>query len=302
MRVSTSTGICGTVLQNHKMYFSCEDAIRAVAAAGFDAIDLNLAGYGREGLPLAQPDWRDWVKRQKENCDAAGLPITQAHAHYYLSWHARNFTALEWEENNGKLFRDIEAAGILGVPWLVFHPDTGYDSAGYSRRLSLEVETERFRRLGEAAAGYGVGIAIENMRDIKNGPRCAEKFFGTTVEDLLELLDRLGDDRLFGICWDTGHANLCGISQPDAIRQIGKRLKALHINDNRGEKDDHTLPCLGTVEWEPILLALKEVGYAGDFTYECKSFTADFDPQMNLEAMKFACYVARRMTAVIEER
>ncbi len=300
MRVSTSTGMCGTVLR--KEILTCEEAIQAVAAAGFDAIDINLGGYGREGLPLAQPDWRDWTKRQKENCDAAGLPVTQAHAHYYLPWHARNFTALEWEENNEKLLRDIEAAGILGVPWLVFHPDTGYDGAGYSRRLSLEGETERFRRLGEAAARHGVGIAIENMRDVKNGPRCAEKFFGTTAEDLLDLLDRLGDDSLFGICWDTGHANLSGINQPEAIRQMGKRLKALHINDNRGEKDDHALPYLGTVEWEPLLLALKEVGYHGDFTYESHGFTAGFDPEFHPEAMKFACKVARSMVTLIESR
>lgn len=296
MRVSTAAAICSTVRRKEKMYFSCEDAIKAVSQAGFDAIDMSFVSYGREGLPLAKPDWRDWIKRQKEACDALDLPITQGHAHYYGHPQSRAFTPLEWKAHTDKIFRDIEAAGICQVPWLVFHPDTIWDSAGYSRRLSLEKERERFLRFGEAASKWGVGIAIENMVDNRFGDR----YFGVTAEDLLELLDLLGDDSLFGVCWDTGHANLNRINQPEAIRQIGTHLKALHINDNRGEADDHLLPYLGYIEWEPLLLALKEIRYAGDFTYEIHNFTAGFEPNLHQEAVKFACKVARQMVSIIE--
>lgn len=297
MRISTAAGTCSTVCWTQKMYFSCEQAIKAIAEAGFDAIDMSFVTYGREGLPLARPDWRDWIKRRKEECDAVGLTINQGHAHYYGRPQSREFTSLDWEENTAKIYRDIEAAGICKVPWLVFHPDTAWDSAGYSRRLSLEKEKERFRRFGEVASKWGVGIAIENLTDNRNG----ERYFGVTAEDLLDLLDRLGDDKLFGICWDTGHANLNRLNQPESIRQMGKRLKALHINDNRGEKDDHLLPYLGRIEWEPLLLALKEIGYNGDFTYEIHNFTAGFTPALHQEAMRFAYKVARQMVSVIED-
>lgn len=298
MRISTSTGICCNVLWNRKMFYSCEESIEAIAEAGFDAIDLCFAAYGREGLPMAQPDWRDWVKRQKENCDKAGLPVTQAHAHYYGSAQSREFTSLAWEDNTNRIIRDIEAAGICKVSWLVIHPDCAYDEAGYSRRLSLKKEAERFKRFGSLAAKYGTAIAIENMVDnlgVKTGRR-----FGSTAEDLLDLLELLGDDKLFGICWDTGHGNIAQINQPAAIRQIGKHLKALHINDNKGEKDDHMLPYLGTVDWEPLLAALKEVGYSGDFTYEIHNFSSGFTPKLHHDSMKFACRVARQMVSCME--
>lgn len=298
MRISTSTGICSKVLWTRNMYYPCEEAIRATAEAGFDAIDLCFVAYGREGLPMSKPDWRDWVKRQKENCEAAGLWVNQAHAHYYGASQSRTFTPLMWEENTNLIVRDIEAAGICQVPWLVIHPDSAYDGAGYSHRLSLKKETERFKRFGELAAKYGTAIAIENMVDTMSSK--AGRRFGVTAEDLLELLDLLGDDKLFGICWDTGHANLAQINQPEAIRQMGKHLKALHINDNRGEKDDHLLPYLGYVEWEPVLKALKEAGYTGDFTYEIHNFTSGFGPDLHHEAMRFAYNVARRMTAALE--
>lgn len=295
MRVSTSTGICSTVLWNQRMYYSCEESIRATAEAGYDAIDLCFVAYGREGFPMSRPDWRDWVERQKENCDAAGLPVTQAHAHYYGSQDSRGFTPEQWEFNTGLIIRDIEAAGICQVPWLVIHPDSVCDSAGYSRSLSLKKETERFKRFGDLASRYGVGLAIENMIDNKVTRR-----FGGSAEDLMELLDRLGDDELFGICWDTGHANLNQINQPEAIRQIGKRLKALHINDNRGTRDDHLLPYLGYVDWAPVLKALRDVEYSGDFTYEIHNFTSGFEPGIHHESMKFACDVARRMVEIME--
>ncbi len=296
MRVSTSTGICSTVLWKQKMYYSCEESIQAIAKAGFDAIDLCFVAYGREGLPMAQPDWRDWVKRQKEYCDAAGLPVTQAHAHYYGTREFRKFTQQDREEHTAKIIRDIEAAGICHVPWLVIHPDSAYDETGYSRRLSLQKETERLKRFGELAARYGVGLAVENMvENVESGRR-----FGSTQEDLLELLSALGDDKLFGICWDTGHANLTQMNQPAAIREIGSHLKALHINDNRGERDDHLLPYLGYVEWTPLLQALKETGYNGDFTYEIHNFTSGMEPALLQEAMRFACNVARNMVKFFE--
>lgn len=296
MRVSTTTGIRGTVLWKHKMYYSCEESIRAVKEAGFDAVDISFETYEKKGQPMTQPDWKDWVKRQKELCDKLELPITQGHAHYYTSKQNREFTSLEREEHNNIILRDIEAAGICGIPWLVLHPATWYDSVGYSYKMSMKNEIERFKRLGEAAARCNVGIAIENIG--KN--RCDEKLFCTATEELLELVDSLGDENVFGICWDTGHGNLHKINQPEAIRQMGKQLKALHIHDNRGEKDEHQLPYLGHIEWEPLLLALKEIGYVGDFTYEATCFTPGFEPKFHLEAMKFACELARQMVSIFD--
>lgn len=50
MRISTSTGTCGSVFWTQKV-LSCEQAIESIAKAGFDAIDLCFVAYGRKGLP-----------------------------------------------------------------------------------------------------------------------------------------------------------------------------------------------------------------------------------------------------------
>ena len=121
------------------------------------------------------------------------------------------------------------------------------------------------------------------------------------AEDLLELLDKLNADDIFGICWDTGHANLAQVNQPAAIQQIGSRLKALHINDNRGEKDDHLLPYLGYVEWTPLLKSLADVNYQGDFTYEIHNFTGGMSPEIHQQGVEFSVLVARQMVSEIEK-
>ena len=295
MLISTSTGICSLVRHRPEMYYSCEESLRAVAEAGFPAVDMCFVAYGRPGKPMAEPNWRDWVKKQKALADELGLITNQGHAHYYTREDSYRFTPGEWEEAQGLIRRDIEAAGICGIPWLVVHPDTYLENGNYSRKKSLRLERERFLRFGDLASRFHVGLAIENMID--NRP--AKRFAGSH-EDLLELLDLLGDDELFGICWDTGHANLNQLDQPAAIRAMGGRLRALHVNDNLGQKDNHTLPFLGTVEWPPIMEALRDGGYQGDFTYEIHRFTDGFTPEIHQRAVRFAYEVAEYMLTLAQ--
>lgn len=290
MLISTSTGICNTVLHRPEKYYTCEDSLKAIAEAGFGGVDLCFVAFGRPGCPMAAPDWRDWVCRQKELATQLGLVTNQGHAHYYPVAESFHYTQEDWQKATALVHRDIEAAGICEIPWLVIHPDTHLKGGNYSRSLSLEREYARFSELGELAAKYDVGIAIENMID--NQPI---RRFGGNHEDLMDLLDRLGDDRRFGICWDTGHANLNKLDQPAAIWEIGSRLRALHVNDNYGLTDSHTLPFLGTVAWGPIMEALKEIGYQGDLTYEIHWFTDGFPPEFHHAAMRFARETAEHL-------
>lgn len=291
MMISTSTGICTTVLHRQERYFTCADALQSIAAAGFWGVDLCFVAYGRPGMPMYDPNWRDWVRRQKAYAEELGLITNQGHAHYYSAKDSYRYTAEDWDHAERLIRRDIEAAGICSIPWLVIHPDSHLKDGNYSRRLSLEREYARFSRLGELAAKWNVGIAIENMIAGSSAGR-----FGCTHEDLQDLLDLLGDDERFGICWDTGHANLNGSDQPSAIRSMGKRLRCLHVNDNYGRgSDDHTLPFLGTIQWEGVMQALKESGYNGDFTYEIHHFTQGFTPEFYPRALNFARETAEHL-------
>ena len=281
MKVSTSTNICNHVRWTTERYTS-EEAIRAIAEAGFGAVDLDMAFWGLSTDPMAGDDWKDWVLRQKACAEEVGLSFSQGHAHFYGNEHCEQLSEEEHEARAKTILRDIEGAGICKVGWLVMHPESYCDGVWYSRKLSMEKNVEQFRRYGEAAARHGVGIAVENMF-IRKLP-C----FGASSDDLIELVDRLGDDKLFGICWDTGHGNLNQVDQAEAVRCMGKRLKALHVNDNHGQRDEHILPYQGKILWEPFLEALGEVGYEGDFTFEIHYFSKGFDEAFHQESLRFA--------------
>ena len=295
MIISTSTGICTSVLQRNERHFTCEEALVQIAGAGFQAVDLCFVAYGRPGMPMSDPNWRTWVQQQKELAEKLGLVTNQGHAHYYSAAESYRYTPEDWQAAETLIRRDIEAAGICSIPWLVIHPDSHLKDGNYSRCLSLQKEYERLSRLGELAAKWNVGIAIENMIADSSAGR-----FGCTHEDLQDLLDLLGDDERFGICWDTGHANLNGSDQPSAIRAMGKRLRCLLVKGNIVQgSDDHTLPLLAAVSWGLVMEALQESGYSGDFTYEIHRFTKGFTPQFYPQALCFARQTAEHLLTMM---
>lgn len=292
IKVSTSTNIANHVLWKQER-FSSEEAVRMIGQAGFGAVDMDFAFWGLTEDPMAEDTWREWTERQIEAAEEYNLPITQGHAHFFSREHCELLSDDEWKRREALIMRDIEAAAMCKIDWLVLHPDSFCDDVYYSRKISMERNLEQFKRYGEAAAKYGVGLAIENMFIRKMPCFCASS------DDLMELLDRLGDDKVFGICWDTGHGMLNQLDQPAAIRHIGKRLKALHVNDNHGQWDDHVLPYQGKIEWEPFMKALGAIGFENDFTYEIHNFSKGFDEGFHLEALKFARKLGEYMVTLM---
>lgn len=278
MRLSTSTCIHESVLWGSELHYSCADSIRACAKAGYQVLDMNFHSYSKANRPMTQPGWEGWIKDLKELSDSLALEWHQGHAYFY-DWHGRSKDGHEYHDE--LIRRSIVGAGILGVKWLVIHPGNVRDDTWYSHKKSLQANLETYRRYGELAARNGVGIAIENMIENQTMRR-----FASSTEELLELYEELNDP-LFGICWDTGHGHLVGIDQAAALCQIGKRLKALHINDNHGQYDDHTAPYFGTMRWEPILKALGHIQYDQAFTFEIHNFTNGLPDGLHDQALRF---------------
>lgn len=259
MRISTSTCSYHKTLRAKGPDLTCEDALRAFRRAGFQVIDMNLCGHTRNDGTLTRSDWQDWCHRMRDTADALGLELSQAHAHYFLM-PAENVPS-EWDTE--MLRRSVEAGKILGTRWMVFHPYSCNEGPWYSYARSRQVNLDLFRTYADWCGGSGVHIAIENMIERKDRTRR----YCSATEELIDLVDALNDP-IFGICWDTGHANMNKVNQCEALRLIGKRLHALHINDNHGENDDHLTPFSGNIDWPPIVQTLREIGYEGDFTYE----------------------------------
>lgn len=157
------------------------------------------------------------------------------------------------------------AAGILGVKTGVQHPRSypRFDSAS---KKCLDENRAYYDRYVQLAADRHVRTAFENLMPIV-GLGYTRRYCDH-YEQLIDLVDSY-QDPMVGACLDTGHANQVNLDLARTVRALGPRLIALHINDNhKGRGDEHLLPYLGDIDWESVIRALVEIGYAGDLTYE----------------------------------
>jgi sugar phosphate isomerase/epimerase len=72
---------------------------------------------------------------------------------------------------------------------------------------------------------------------------------GSTVIDVLELIDGLGDH--VGICVDVGHSYANGLDPVVEMGQAGEKLLETHIQDNDGGgEDQHWMMGAGGIDWD----------------------------------------------------
>lgn len=270
MEVSTSLNVLfqrGTVT----------DQLRRVHAAGFNNIDINFSDWACDWLPVPPPsaqegteftgeNWQEWAETIRSFGQDNNVFYNQAHpsAYEYHSPKAHH------DYFDRMIERSIEVSRILNIPWLVFHAfsvDGSFD-ATHLKKLK-EINLAWFDRWVELTGRYGIGMAIENMPNhyTVKGWSPKRRYSGD-VDDLLDLVDAI-DAPHVGICWDIGHAHSQHQDQVKCLHTIGKRLKALHVQDNcAGAWDQHTAPFFGTVDWDSVMGALRDIGYEGYFTFE----------------------------------
>ncbi len=269
------------------------ESMNRCVKAGFKVLDLNLCALLRGGTELNGDDWKtklDLICREKERL---GIDFVQSHPPYrpFVGLH---FPTSEEDERFASLTeRALDASAAVGVKWAVLHPVTGADGSALDLETNLDANHQAFDRIAEYAGKRGVGIAFENMSDSKNRRR-----FGATAEELLALVDSFRSSGV-GICWDTGHANRVYADQAPAIRKLGRHIKATHIDDNLGVDDLHMLPFLGTVPWEAVMEAFKDIGYQGDLIYEI-SINNRMPADLKDMTAAYSCEVGRYLLSLAE--
>ncbi|HML46162.1 MAG TPA: sugar phosphate isomerase/epimerase, partial [Clostridia bacterium] len=228
--------------------------------AGFRVLDLNLTDYQHDGSPFRAPDWKAWLLGIRDRAAELGVTFTQSHAPVY------NFGVPGYydDEKHELMRRSFEACEILGIPWLVLH-------ISRPPLASLE-ETESLNRayiqaLLPWAYAHRVGIAVENLAAHREPPDAPSRSFLQTPEALLAFVENFSDAQV-GICIDLGHALIQGWDVPRTIDVVGRKLRALHVQDNNGVDDQHMPPFFGKIPWPEVMRSLKRNAYAGDFTYE----------------------------------
>ena len=236
-----------------------ETALKNAQNAGFEYVAI---GFGSNNVFL-NDDWKTDVEKIEALLRKYSLKCIQTHMPFYDLLLSAEITD---EATDTSLLRSIEAGGMLGAEWNVYHPRSAIND-NYSPRKSMEYAKAAVSSLAEKAAECKSGIAIENIPVFPDVSKM--RFFTSDYEDLCELCDYFNSEYV-SICWDFGHANLLGNDQEKAFAYIGNRIKCTHIHSNDGNMDQHNLPSQGSIEWEKIMPAFKKAGYNGALTLEIK--------------------------------
>lgn len=260
---------------------------------GYSFLDISFTGiHIKGGTFILNDDWKENAYQIKNKAEKLGIKFAQCHP---------PFTSTNPELNDNEEFyykmleRSLKAAAILEVPIAVFHPIDAKEYDEFNNELSEKMTHDVYDKYVDLAIKHDIKIAYENLPMYDFYPRR----YASIAEDLVSLVDSYKDDRV-GVCWDTGHGNITyKHGHANALKKIDKRLIALHIQDNKGKGDDHIFPFEGTINWNKILRALKEIEYSGNFTFESTSPYEKIPYELRLELLKYNYKLGKHMIDIM---
>ncbi len=275
MKLSMDTGCITEKLDNYT-------AIRMIKEAGFDALDWSFYSFISDEDDLLSGDYTAKAKKIREYMDSLGIVCNQAHAEMDFT----HYDAMDISNDHYmRMVRSLEVSSILGAPNIVVHPvaSAWVENIGY-----LEFSKKYIESLLPWCSKYGVCICIENMFGVKDRRIVGIDTYSTTDEQIAFV--KSFDSEYVKACFDTGHCLVVGKEKPeDAIRKFSPDvLSCLHIHDNNGYTDGHTVPYLGNINWDNVASALVDIGYKGDFTLEASTFYYNMPTELFAPALRLA--------------
>ena len=290
MKLGTSTWVLN-------QRFGDEEAIRMIAAAGFDGIDWDFSPMASDDAVWNRDDWRDYAHRLRKLADELGVSVLQAHAPYPTAVGKEPHDTVMLE----RIRRSIEAASILGATHIVVHPMKHLDHVKFGKELFVR-NMELYRALLPVGEQWNVRICVENMNeDSPLTGRIVNSGCGLP-EEFCAMLDGLDSPWAAG-CLDIGHAALSGVDPVDFIHALGQdRLHLLHVHDVDYIGDNHALPYLEKLDWDAVTTALADIEYEGNFVFEANMFFHRFPRELCPEALAFAEKVGRYLMGEIERK
>lgn len=218
--------------------------------AGMEFIDLTLE-------PPAAASWEIDTRSIRAALERNHLPVL-GHTAWYLPMASAipEIRAAAVAELRRCLYKFAE----LGARWMNIHPDR--HTPWHPREFFIDCNVATIEELLPDVERSGVGLMIENLPgDYNSAPQLAD------------LLDRVPQ---LALHLDIGHANLQvpHNTTDEILAAHGKRLRHVHLHDNKGGHADLHLPLgTGTVDLRRSVAALRKCAYDGTITLEV--FTPD---------------------------
>ena len=237
-----------SIWSSYYIDLSPEEAVDRFCANGIYSSELS----DEHGLQLLERD-EDIIKTAREFAEflkSRNFEMTQGHLWLRARICADN-TAIE------TLYKWIDLYEAIGIKNMVLHCDALHDT-DLSMDEKIQMNVDKLKILAEYIENKDITVCLENLTRINRN-----------ADDIIDIIDRVGSSKL-GVCLDTGHLNLTEFKDQTAfILKSGDKLKALHIANNDGTSDQHTMPfARGKVDFVKIVQALREIGYDGVFNLE----------------------------------
>ncbi len=259
------------------------DVLDEIRESGFESIEVcsfptHLDYHNRED-----------VARAGEQMRKLGLTPVSFHAPFAEKI---DITALDPKARAvavHELVVACEAASVMGVKNLVLHP--GPERSGrppeaeFLERMRNAAETLNI--VAERCSKLHVHLVLENM--------LPHLLFGH-INDMLYLLGSIRNCEV-GACLDTGHAFLAR-EMGTVIHKLSGHLHLVHVNDNRGDRDEHLAPGEGHIDWPWFLYELKRCHFKGTLILELSSREHEPVAGMLTRARNARDYLANLMAKI----
>ena len=228
------------------------EAVERIRGVGFDLVEIcslpEHLDYRNEGA----------VARAARRLEELWMEPHSFHAPFAPELDITSPESRRRAEALDEIRRACDAAAALGAKYFVLHPGPETGEIPSSQRVSrMQNAVGVLEEVAEHCRNVGTRMAMENM---------LPHLFAGPTRDLLWLLGSLQRTDV-GICLDTGHAHLSG-DLGTVVHKLSGHLWAVHVNDNRGQRDDHLPPGDGAVDWETLLRQLDQTGFRGALILE----------------------------------
>lgn len=171
------------------------------------------------------------------------------------------------------LIKDVKTAHKYGFSCVVVHLMGEFSQVGLQRIKEVLKICEKLK----------IPLALENLNDNR--------------ELLLQIYKNI-DNQYLKFCYDSGHNNVFD-REVDYLKDFGDILQTLHLHDNDGKKDLHTISkIVSTVDWDRIAKRLqKHEDLSLDFELlNRKENNLTADEYLN-EAYKQACGLEKKISS-----
>jgi len=212
---------------------------KMIKEAGFDCVITNAdKRFNKQNGTL---------KQQVKIFTKLGLKVSSLHMRYneieLINFFLNNKIGDKLEKT---LIKDLKLAKKYRFSCVVVHLEGEFS----------EIGKERIKRILKVCENLEVPIAIENID---------YQYLFTEVFDNIE-------SKYLRFCYDSGHNN-CFDSYFDYLGKYGDKLACLHLHDNDGLEDQHTLNEFGSIEWDMIARKLSK----------CNEVNLDYELLMNVK-------------------